>query len=318
MLFLFVLVCLSHSFTFEEWVKKHNKHFTTAEILRRRAIFVDNLNYVIANDNTKEYRLSVEGPFASMTNEEYKTLLHSVPPPTQPSSAVKSVSSSPNSFDMRSVNEKNCVTDPRDQGNCGSCYAFATASLIESKMLYKYSDLNRANYYLSPAEIISCAYKYGASGCDGAPLNSAFDYIKSKGIGSESSFPYTTKDDYCKSTPRVAELDSYRYKNCAGEDSCHRDLIYSYKGTVVAFDASRANFQLYTKGIYKDRCKTDNPTHTVHVIGYGVDEEGIQYFIAKNSYGKTWGENGYFRISAADNMCGFSNYVYYAGEVDKA
>ncbi|ELP92981.1 cysteine proteinase 1 precursor, putative [Entamoeba invadens IP1] len=328
MLILFCLIFLSYSLTFENWVNRYNKQFTTAELLRRRAIYIDNLNYVVEHSGINGVQLSLDGPYATLTNEEYKSLLRlqSVSPNTQ--SKKKTVDYQdddvPTSFDLRNYNHKNYVNTPGDQGNCGSCYSFAITAYLDTNMLLNYDEYTVNSFRLSTAEIISCAnnnYK-DCHGCDGGSLSCGLQYVKNKGLCLEEQFKFCGKDNNCPSAnnlpERATEIDGIESASFSMDLEGHKRIIYKHGGSLTAMDSSRMSYQLYAGGIYQDsRCSQIALNHAVNIVGYGV-ENYIPYFIVKNSYGSNWGEMGYIRVRADNNMCGLSTNVYWVDKVKKA
>lgn len=205
----------------------------------------------------------------------------------------------PASFDWRSASgtyEGNFVTPIRDQGNCGSCWAFCTVAALESQVLMG-NNTPGVNLNLSEQLLLSCS---SAGNCEqGGYIDDAANYVTSIGLPLETCFPYTATNNTC-------------IKACAGwTDSAYRingwhwvattrptveglkSALVTYGPLVTTMDVY-ADFYAYTSGIYSRTTGTYEGGHAVLLVGY--NDTG-QYFIVKNSWGTGWGESGYFRIA---------------------
>ena len=213
----------------------------------------------------------------------------------------------PESMDWRNADGANYVTPIRNQGACGSCFAFASMAMLESRlMILTNSSMKKV---FSPQDVVSCS-EY-AQGCEGGfPYLIAGKYAEDFGVVEEECFPYLGRDSECREKRNCMRYRSTKYKYVGGyfgacnEEEMLMDLVNN--GPVsVAFEVTE-DFQHYVSGIYKETGLTDkfNPwqltNHAVLVVGYGV-ENGVKYWIVKNSWGESWGENGFFRIIRGTN-----------------
>jgi len=196
---------------------------------------------------------------------------------------------------------KGKVSEVKDQGQCGSCWAFSTIGFLESQSLIK----NNKNQTFSEQQLVDCDKKTDA-GCNGGLMQSALNYIADQGIEGEKSYPYKGRDETC-----AYKKDSVIAK--ASNVQCYEDLndisIKKYLTTVgplaIAVDANE--FQTYDSGILA--CSGSELDHGVLLVGYGSDK-GKDYWIVKNSWGKNWGEKGFIRISAKkEENCAIGKYV---------
>lgn len=220
----------------------------------------------------------------------------------------------PKQFDWRDHIK---MTSVKNQRNCGSCYAFAVVGAIES-LIYRET---RNAVELSAQEIIDCAKIYHAyvNGCNGGSELAALGYILDNGLSYEKDYPFTGKEGTCRKNETLnryhANFTELITTKGTNEDSLIKQLIL-YGPAIVSIDHLHESFMRYSKGIYYEPdCSTDyeKTSHTVLLVGYG-SENGENYWIVRNSYGESWGENGYFRIARNKNnhclLASFSFSIY--------
>jgi C1A family cysteine protease len=216
---------------------------------------------------------------------------------------------------------QNFVTPVRDQGSCGSCWAFASAGALESYILIKDSkpgtDDNRAEEIL-----LSCCTScrpVGYGTCDGGYVQGAADYVRGTGLPSESYFGYTatSTDDVCTNAKTGWDTNTYKIGlwTPVTYSSVSIDAIKSAlaSGPVVTTFDVYSDFFSYAGGVYEYAHGTFAGGHAVLIVGY-VDDASINgggYFIVKNSWGTGWGEKGYFNIaySQTGSPVGFGEYT---------
>ena len=181
---------------------------------------------------------------------------------------------------------------PRDQGNCGSCWTFATAGVVEGAVAKKYGK----NDYLSTQELVDCDKRN--NGCNGGIFDGAFAYAVKSGLSLEVNYPYKGKQGICKvpASKTKYRLASFTYcSNYTSDKMCTEEIAYKNlsKGpTAVGIDGSV--IQLYKSGIFSGGCEEDN--HAVVVVGWG-SSFGQEYWIVRNSWSTSWGEAGHIRIA---------------------
>ncbi|XVE88209.1 hypothetical protein DITRI_Ditri19aG0050500 [Diplodiscus trichospermus] len=287
---------------FQQWKEKHGKVYQHAkEAEKRFENFKRNLKHILErNANRKSakggHRVGLN-KFADMSNEEFrKAYLSKVKKPINKGSTLtmnirrkmKSCDA-PSSLDWRN---DGIVTGVKDQGSCGSCWAFSTTGAIEGINALVTGDL----ISLSEQELVDCdGTNYG---CDGGYMDYAFEWvINNGGINTETDYPYTGVDGTCnitKEETKVVSIDGYQ--DVEESDSALLCAV-AQQPVSVGIDASSIDFQLYTGGIFDGSC-SDNPydiDHAVLIVGYG-SEDGEDYWIVKNSWGTSWGMDGYFYL----------------------
>jgi C1A family cysteine protease len=199
------------------------------------------------------------------------------------------------------------VTPVKDQGQCGSCWAFSTTGGVEGAWQISSGSLKS----LSEQQFVDCD-KNGSDGCQGGDMATAFQWSESQAVATESSYPYTATDGSCKTsfTTAIPSGGVTGYKNVDQSTDALKSAI-NVGPVSVAIEADQMAFQLYSGGILSNTgglfgsCGT-NLDHGVLAVGYGSN-----YFKVKNSWGASWGESGYLQISTDGNTCGIHSEAVY-------
>ncbi|XVE51469.1 hypothetical protein DITRI_Ditri02bG0043300 [Diplodiscus trichospermus] len=288
---------------FQQWKEKYRQVYQHAEEAEKRyENFKRNLKYIL--ERNAKIRESTNGghrvglnKFADMSNEEFrKTYLSKVKKPINKGTTLSRIMrrkvqscDAPSSLDWRNYG---IVTGVKDQGSCGSCWAFSSTGAIEGINALVTGDL----VSLSEQELVDCdSTNYG---CEGGYMDYAFEWVISNGgIDTETDYPYTGVDGTCNTTKeetKVVSIDGYQ--DVEESDSALLCAV-AQQPVSVGMDGSAIDFQLYTGGIYDGSC-SDNPDdidHAVLIVGYG-SEGSEDYWIVKNSWGTSWGIDGYFYL----------------------
>merc|ERR1711861_96389 len=183
-------------------------------------------------------------------------------------------------------------------------WAFSTTGAVEGALAIA-SGLNGITS-LSEQELVDCAGSYGNQGCNGGLMDDGFKYIKAKGDALESTYSYTGKTGTCvaskqsKTAVKVGAVTAFSDVKTDSEDQL---LAAVAKQPVsVAIEADQSGFQFYKSGVFSGTCGT-NLDHGVLVVGYGTDG-GKDYWKVKNSWGTTWGQEGYIRMTKSCSASG--------------
>jgi C1A family cysteine protease len=211
----------------------------------------------------------------------------------------------PAKYDWR---DHGAVTAVKNQGQCGSCWAFSATEGVESANFMAGRPLD----VLSPQQITSCDKT--CAGCNGGDLPEAFTYVIQNGLELDSSYPYTSGSNgqtgQCKysSAAVVQTIKSYEYATKSNNETQMYVASSTYGPLSVCVDAS--TWSSYRSGIMTSNCPT-LLDHCVQIVGWDTTYS-TPYWIVKNSWGTTWGENGYLRIEMFKDLCGIAKEATYA------
>ncbi|KAI1303082.1 Cathepsin L [Halotydeus destructor] len=314
--------CAFASFTndahWQQFKTKFNKLYTAEEESLRRTIFELNVVKIAAHNiradlGLKSYRLGVN-KFADMTNEEFVRVRNGLRTelkdnrqvPTRDFAEVD-ISDLPASVDWRT---KGIVTPVKDQGQCGSCWAFAAVASLEGQQALATKKL----VSLSEQNLVDCSAAEGNDGCDGGLPDNGYQYIiDNKGIDTEKAYPYVAEDEQCAYLPKSRGATVKSFVDIAeGDENALQKASATIGPISVGIDASSFAFQLYSGGVYDETdCSSTELDHGVTVVGYGTDN-GSDYWLVKNSWGEDWGLSGYIQMSRnKENQCGIASLASY-------
>ncbi|CAF1161558.1 unnamed protein product [Didymodactylos carnosus] len=266
---------------------------TPVEELQRFNIFNENVKMILQHNIEEDlglhtYRLGIN-QFAALSNEEFRKTMNgyrrqkndrnqdvrSQQIPISPYVAI------PVSVDWR---DQGIVTPVKDQGQCGSCWAFSTGQHARStgKLVS-----------LSEQQLVDCSTNWGNEGCNGGLMDNAFKYVHdNKGIDDNVTYPYLAQDGTCK------------FKRKAVASTCD-------------------SFVDIPSGVYSDpECSSEDLDHGVLAVGYGTLKDATKakqdYYIVKNSWSENWGDKGYLKMARnKKNMCGIATAASYPVVTDK-
>ncbi|XP_051262829.1 cathepsin K [Dicentrarchus labrax] len=300
----------------EQWKITHRKEYNGLdEEGIRRAVWDKNMRMIEAHNQEEalgmhSFTLGMNH-LGDMTSEEVSEKMTGLQLPINHQRRFNmalndSVTRLPKYLDYR---KKGMVTPVKNQGSCGSCWAFSSAGALEGLLAKTTGKL----LDLSPQNLVDCVKEN--DGCGGGYMTNAFKYVaENGGIDSEEAYPYVGEDQPCRynSSGMAAECKNYMEVPVGDE---HKLAIALYKqGPVsVGIDATLSSFQFYSKGVYYDsNCNKDDINHAVLAVGFGVSAKGKKYWIVKNSWGEGWGKEGYILMARnRGNLCGIANLASY-------
>ncbi|KAJ8765904.1 hypothetical protein K2173_020420 [Erythroxylum novogranatense] len=311
--------------TFKIFVRKYNKAYSTKEeYVHRLRIFARNIVRAVEHQMLDPSAVHGVTPFMDLTEEEFERTYmgvlgdvtrdqgfaaERVPP------SVLETSGLPEDFDWR---KKGAVTDVKMQGTCGSCWAFSTTGAVEGANFVATGKLLN----LSEQQLVDCDNTCDKTdkracddGCGGGLMTNAYRYlIEAGGLEEESSYPYTGKRGTCKFDRDRIGVRVANFSNIPTDEIQIAAHLVHHGPLAVGLNA--VFMQTYIGGVSCPLiCGKKWINHGVLLVGYGAKGFSIlrlgnlPYWIIKNSWGKQWGEEGYYRLCRGRGMCGINRMV---------
>ncbi len=296
---------------FDEWTNKFNIQIINDE---QRVHMVSNWesndNYIEhINGKNLSYRLG-HNHFSGLNSLEFKSMLGFDREFVRPINNLRSVFTVPESINWV---EKGGVTAVKDQGQCGSCWSFSTTGALEGAYFTKYGELPS----FSEQQLVDCdTFRNGGKdmGCNGGLMDNAFSWIsKNNGLCTESEYPYTSGDTKtsgtCQTTCQNEKNSGIKsFVDVSPSSDNYMMHALTLNPVSIAIQADQKDFQLYSSGVFTGECGT-GLDHGVLTVGYG-SLAGQDYYLVKNSWSSSWGDNGYIRLGRGpqynngDGQCG--------------
>lgn len=291
---------LSPSYSYEQYLADFGKQGTESG----RKLFESRLKDILAH-NANPSKTYTKG--VNMFTDQEKTPKGRVPirprepaPLTDKRVLAMEQAELPLSVDWRQLG---VVSEVKNQGNCGSCWAFATTATVESHVAIATGML----FSLSPQQLVSCSANPddcgGTGGCEGSVPELAMDTIIEEGFAEEWAYPYTSYHGVSGSTcqdlgtfiPKVAGITG-RVTLPANNASSVIAALAAVGPLAINVDAS--TWHDYEGGVYTGCSYSDmDIDHVVVLVGYGTDpDNGLDYWLVRNSWSASWGEQGYIRL----------------------
>lgn len=322
---------LDETHSFDSFRASFGRAYVLEEEVARREVFRTNLERIRAHNANpaRSWSMGVN-QFADMTDEEFERVMLMEPQRCSATGAVSATRQAgpetplPESVDWR---KQGVVSEVKNQGHCGSCWAFSTAAAVEAHSAIAYGQWRAPR--LSEQQLVDCAQAFDNHGCNGGLPSHAFQYLQAAGgMSTEFSYPYKAKDGNCTFVPPshssapfeprsmgVGALVPGGSVNVTKGDELSLKTFLATKGPVsVAFQVAK-DFRFYKSGVYSSTVCKNGPmdvNHAVLAVGYGFEAVSQKpYWLIKNSWDYTFGEEGYFRIEAFKNMCGVADCMAY-------
>jgi len=316
LLALLVGSCMGSLEEFKQFKQTYHKRYTRAEESQRFEVFEANLEKIKKHNALRSNTWTMKvTEFADMTEEEFSATLTGYTPTPMSGHAYSDMGKAysgelPASVDWR---EKGVISDVKNQGSCGSCWAFATVAQIEA---YAAINSSTAAMHLSDQEVTTCTpntlHCGGRGGCQGSIPQLGYNYVQLMGLTTAEEYPYwsgitgmtgSCKYDVERKTP-VVGLSGY---NTLPPNNLEATLQHVANVGPLSIAAAASRWQFYGSGVFNSCPYEEHITlnHAVQLVGYGSDAEHGDYWLVRNSWGGSWGERGYIRLARESELnCG--------------
>ena len=209
-------------------------------------------------------------------------------------------------IDWRDIDGVSFVTDVKNQGECGCCFAFAAAAVLEY-----WSKKHGNPKSLSVQHLMDCTSTSAGQndGCDGGLMEYIFEYGSGHSIVLDSRYPFAKRESTCPNVQLLSHVEVSNWKVLERENDSNAEqqlekILHKYGPVSVGVDSTA--WDNYQKGIFKHSMCSQDIDHAVTIVGYTN-----KAWIVKNSWGTDWGDNGYIYLEKGHNTCGVAEYIAY-------
>ena len=314
----FALICAVaiEATTWEAYKDTYNKRYSSAkEDSLRRTIFFKNKRAIKTHNQETGHSFTMGlNHFSDMTPEEIAAtakgfdarMINKTHRATVTHIAAANVEL-PAEVDWR---KHGAVTEVKNQGNCGSCWAFSATGTLEGQHFRKTGKL----VSLSEKQLVDCTASFGMAGCNGGIPEVALKYVaQNGGLDTEKSYPYIPHEGACHfHADTVGATDKFVAEVAQSEEAL-KEAVATVGPISVAIDANHPKFMSYKSGVFDIPDCTGQLDHAVLVVGYGTDKDsGKDYWLVKNSWSTAWGEDGYIKMARnKGDMCSIATLAVY-------
>ena len=292
-------------FDYLTYMAKFGKVVKTVEDFAMRVeIFKQTHSFIQEHNNSGETHVAGHNQFSDWTRAEYKGMLGYVN--NEHIEAPTKVFAPTNATSVNWT-DAGAVTPVKDQGQCGSCWAFSSTGALEGAHFVASGTLES----FSEQQLVDCAgVRYGNFGCNGGLQQRAFNYLKTNMAELESVYPYTSGAGsvaacaYDAGSATAVKVSDYAFVTASNVAQMKAGL--TQQPLAVSIEADKMVFQTYKSGVLNStKCGT-SLDHAVLAVGYGTDATAGDYWLVKNSWNTTWGDQGYIKLAIVDGdgVCG--------------
>jgi len=304
-------ICTYGSSEFNLYMQEHGHKFEAEEYTMRLAVYNANVKKIEEHNAANKGWTMKMNMFGHLTAEEFSSMYTGLKMPEPDTSVERNVfennATAPNPTDW-DWTDHGAVTPVKNQGSCGSCWSFSTTGSLEGAYFLKNNEL----VSFSEQNLVSCDTV--DSGCNGGLMDNAFNWIeKNGGLCKEDDYPYNSgagvrgkctekKCTIVKNSAPTSIVDVSPQPQVKPATVDAMEAAVSKTPVSVAIEADQSSFQFYSSGVMTSECGTQLD-HGVLVVGYGTDS-GTDYWKIKNSWGPTWGVDGFIKIEKGNSQKG--------------
>jgi len=298
----------NYALAWAHWKQTHGVSYgTNSEEDYRFQVFIKNKDEVMRLINQYPNADFEMNKFADLPQDEFASIYTGFrgAPTLQSQQNVVTLDTSNLQTEVNWVT-KGAVNAVKNQGHCGSCWAFSTVAAVETANYLGKNMSSMPNY--SEQQLVDCAGgSYFNNGCHGGLMDNGFRYVKDHPLTNEDDYPYRAMDGSCRNPSGTGTVSSWTDVPAGNADQLRAALNKTVVS--VAIEADRSIFQFYKTGVLTGSEFGTHLDHGVAAVGYG-NEGGKDYFLVRNSWGSGWGDKGYIKIGA-DNVCGILSKASY-------